>query len=181
MSFGNDVENESLNTCIARLIGALNAPECSKNVDEVNRMLEDLINDLKEKQNRPIPPEQTQDSIQGQPKKRQKEKFNYKASNAYKMLTEKYFYPTIRQSELVSIATTVASRCNDLRVDRDAKRRKDLLIEWYETHWDEIEPHIRNIIAFNKEGEVLNRCGKQNLNIQQQNSILGQIQPTENE
>lgn len=181
MNFGNEADSDSLNNCIAKLLGALNGPECTKNIDEVNKMLEDLLNDLKEKQNRPTPPEQNQESMQGQPKKHQKDKFNYKACKAYQYLTQTYFYPTIRQSELVSIATTVASKCTDLRVDRDAKRRKDLLIQWYDDHWSEIEPHIKNIIAFNKEGEVLNRCGKQNLNAQQQNGILNQIQSGDNE
>lgn len=179
MTFGGEADNESLTNCIAKLLSAMG----NEHIEDVNRMLEDLLNNLKEKQNRPNPPEQPQDSIQGQTKKPQKDKFNYKASNAYQQLTQTYFYPTIRQSELVSIATAVASRCSDLRVDRDAKRRKDLLIQWYDIHWNEIEPHIKNIIAFNKEGDVLNRGGKQNVlaQQQQQNGILASIQPNDNE
>ena len=178
MNFGNDGDLDPLNNCITKVLGAIG----TEHIDEVNRMLEDLLNDLKEKQSRPNPPEQTHDSIQNPPKKHQKDKFNYKTCNAYQQLTQTYFYPTIRQNELVSIATAVASRCNDLRVDRDAKRRKDLLIQWYDNHWKEIEPHIKNIIAFNKEGDVLNRGGKTNNSAQQQqNGMLTPIQSTDNE
>ena len=54
------------------------------------------------------------------------------------------FGPNIKHPELVSIAT-VASGFLNIKLDRDAKRRKKVLIKWFEENWAEIEPIISRV------------------------------------
>lgn len=150
--------NENLNQSIAKILDIVSQSDLHKILD-LNQALENLFGDLKQeaRQRKPEPDQNNRE----QTKKHQKEKYDYKSSRAFRELTEHYFYPSIRQNELVSIAIAVANAC-DLHVERDAKRRKDLLIQWFEKHWETIEPTINNIIVFSKEGDVLNRGGKSN-------------------
>ncbi|OHS96257.1 hypothetical protein TRFO_37587 [Tritrichomonas foetus] len=147
----------TLNLSIVNLLDSLD--KNPGRIPDVNKSLEILLQELKQEKDRPMIHEVENIAAQEPPKKPQKERFEFKKCEAFKQITEVYFYPTIRQSELVSISTVLANAC-ELRVDRDAKRRKDLLYKWFEDHWDQIEPHLKHLIAFNKEGDVLNRNGK---------------------
>ena len=51
------------------------------------------------------------------------------------------FGPSIKQPELLSIANVLAQNAN-LKLDRDAKRRKSVLIKWFSENWANIAPII---------------------------------------
>jgi hypothetical protein len=51
----------------------------------------------------------------------------------------------ISQQELVSIAEAAAHQMN-LRVDRDARRRKIVMIKWFEENWPMIFPVLNWIV-----------------------------------
>lgn len=88
------------------------------------------------------------------PFKKRKEIFNYKTCDAYALLTEK-FGANIKHQELIMIASKAAKMYN-LKVDRDAKRRKDLLFKWFQEHLKTIEPMLKTTLVFDKNGSILN-------------------------
>jgi hypothetical protein len=45
----------------------------------------------------------------------------------------------------VSIADLVAKKL-DIRLDRDARRRKAVMIKWFNENWEVIEPLLRHIV-----------------------------------
>jgi hypothetical protein len=59
------------------------------------------------------------------------------------------FGKKIKQPELVSIAAAVAHSA-DVRLDRDAKRRKKVLIKWFEEHWAAIAPFLDYVVLENR-------------------------------
>lgn len=85
--------------------------------------------------------------------KKKKEAFDYKACEAYALLSEK-FGTNLRHQELVMIASKVAKTLN-IKVDRDAKRRKDLLFKWFQDHLNEIQPLLKTMIVFDKNGSII--------------------------
>ena len=152
----NRTPNQLMTTLNAALVALLDNLDSTARYTETNELLRNLLNQLKDAQkNQPIN-DHEQHQQKEVVKKPGKEKFDYKSCNAFKVITENYFYPTIRQTELVSIATMLAGAAN-LKVDRDAKRRKDLLFKWFEDHWDDVKVHLPRLVAFNKDGDVLNR------------------------
>ena len=54
------------------------------------------------------------------------------------------FGPNIKHPELVSIASVVAGVLG-IKLDRDAKRRKKVLIKWFEENWTIIAPILPKI------------------------------------
>ena len=63
--------------------------------------------------------------------------FVYKESRAWHEIT-RYYGDGLNQAELLSIAEVIASQIG-VKVDREAKRRKEVLIKWYD---ENIEPII---------------------------------------
>ena len=49
--------------------------------------------------------------------------------------------PKLNHTELISIATLVAQVAN-IKLDRDAKRRKSVLLKWFEENWSAIYPNL---------------------------------------
>jgi hypothetical protein len=70
--------------------------------------------------------------------------FNWKRSTAWKRLTASYG-PHLKHEELLSIADLVAKKL-DIRLDRDARRRKIVMIKWFEENWAAVEPLLSKII-----------------------------------
>lgn len=66
--------------------------------------------------------------------------FNARESVAWKGLTEK-FGDKLTHEELISIAELIANAAN-IKLDRDAKRRKVVLIKWFEEHWQSVQPYL---------------------------------------
>lgn len=76
--------------------------------------------------------------------------FVYKNSAAWQVITEKYG-DNLNQAELLSLAEVIAAQLN-LKVDREAKRRKEVLVKWYDEHLPEIMNLLPLIVLEDKEG-----------------------------
>lgn len=72
--------------------------------------------------------------------------FDWRHSIAWQELTA-LFGDRLTQNELISIAELVSAHIK-LKLDRDAKRRKTVLIKWFQEHWIMIYP-ILGMISLN--------------------------------
>jgi hypothetical protein len=70
--------------------------------------------------------------------------FNPKDAGVWRELSRR-FGTNVNQPELVSIATVLAQSAN-IKLDRDAKRRKAVLIKWFEENWTEIAPFLDYVV-----------------------------------
>lgn len=70
--------------------------------------------------------------------------FNPKDNYVVKEISRR-FGGLIKHGELVGIAAAIAERAN-LRLDRDAKRRKNVLIRWFDENWETIEPFLDYVV-----------------------------------
>lgn len=70
--------------------------------------------------------------------------FNPKDNEVWRFLTLR-FGQNIKQQELLSIAD-VLSKNAGIKLDRDAKRRKSVLIKWFEENWQQIKPYINYVV-----------------------------------
>jgi hypothetical protein len=70
--------------------------------------------------------------------------FNAKDNAVWKEICAR-FGNNIKQPELRSIANVLASHAN-LKLDRDATRRKSVLIKWFDEHWAQIEPYLDYVV-----------------------------------
>lgn len=74
--------------------------------------------------------------------------FDWRRSQAWHTLINK-FGPKLNHDELTSIADLIAGQTN-IKLDRDARRRKIVLVKWFEEHWTIIQPLI-NIVVLSDE------------------------------
>mgnify|MGYP003091364060 CR=1 FL=1 len=70
--------------------------------------------------------------------------FNPRENDAWKKITQK-FGPNIKQPELISIASVLANQAK-IKLDRDAKRRKSVLIKWFQEHWNDISCYLDYVV-----------------------------------
>ena len=70
--------------------------------------------------------------------------FNAKESDVVKAIYTK-FGANVKQGELVNIAQVIASKVN-IKLDRDAKRRKTVLLKWFSENWSKIQPYLKYIV-----------------------------------
>ena len=70
--------------------------------------------------------------------------FNPKDNMVWHEITQR-FGASIKQPELLSIATVLAQNAN-IKLDRDAKRRKSVLIKWFEENWNAIHPFLDYVV-----------------------------------
>lgn len=70
--------------------------------------------------------------------------FNWKTSYVWKTLTS-YFGGKVSHEELTSIAEILAVQSR-VKLDRDARRRKAVLIKWYEENWGKISHFLQFIV-----------------------------------
>ena len=73
--------------------------------------------------------------------------FQPKECKAWKEITQK-FGNNIKQQELLSIANVLSSSAK-LKLDRDAKRRKTVLIKWFDENWEAIKPFLPYVVLVN--------------------------------
>ena len=71
--------------------------------------------------------------------------FEPKASRAWISLTSRYG-PKINQNQLLSLAEVVSYQLN-LGLFREYKRRKEMLIKWFDENYDAVWPFIENHIT----------------------------------
>lgn len=72
------------------------------------------------------------------------EGFEWRESTVWRTLTAK-FGSKLTHEELVSIAELVAMRAH-LRLDRDARRRKVVILKWFEENWHFVQPLLPMIV-----------------------------------
>jgi hypothetical protein len=72
------------------------------------------------------------------------EGFNAKDTAVWNALAQK-FGSNIKQPELLSIATVLSKNAN-VRLDRDAKRRKSVLLKWFEENWNAVSPYLDYVV-----------------------------------
>jgi len=73
--------------------------------------------------------------------------FDWQKSPAWIQLSRMYG-PKLKQDELVSIAEVLAQKLQ-IRLDRDARRRKIVMIKWFEENWLQIYPILHRIVLDN--------------------------------
>lgn len=79
--------------------------------------------------------------------------FVVKESRAWKQICQHYG-SNLNQVELLSIAEVLGYALH-IRVDREAKRRKEVLIKWFEENIEAIEPMLDRIIPEDKNGKEI--------------------------
>ena len=70
--------------------------------------------------------------------------FHPKDTVVWREITQR-FGSSIKQPELLSIATVLAQNAN-IKLDRDAKRRKSVLIKWFQENWQIIRPFLDYVV-----------------------------------
>jgi hypothetical protein len=70
--------------------------------------------------------------------------FNPKDNQVWKEITRR-FGSNIKQPELLSVANVLASNAH-IKLDRDAKRRKTVLVKWFEENWVSIRPFLDYVV-----------------------------------
>ena len=72
------------------------------------------------------------------------EGFNPRDNPVWREITHR-FGSNIKQPELLSIAN-VLSQSARIKLDRDAKRRKTVLIKWFQENWTSIYPYLDYVV-----------------------------------
>lgn len=106
--------------------------------ENIDKRLVKLLNQLNNQDDNDYSSIREQDRIRDR-----LQEFDYKNSRAWKEL-EQLKWTERSQKELVSIAQVFAKHCN-IDLDRESKRRKEVLIKWFDDHWDEILPKVSNL------------------------------------
>lgn len=70
--------------------------------------------------------------------------FNPKDNYVIKEIAKR-FGGAIKQGELIGIASAIAEKAN-LKLDRDAKRRKNVLIRWFDENWETVGPLLDYVV-----------------------------------
>lgn len=81
--------------------------------------------------------------------------FNPRDSAAWKAICGR-FGPALNQSELLSIAEVIGAQVG-IKIDREAKRRKEVLIKWYDENADALLPYINFIVLEDNEGRLVGK------------------------
>ena len=81
--------------------------------------------------------------------------FDEKTSRAYTFLCKR-FGPKMSQQEMLSLAQVVTDTL-DIPLDREASRRKKVLIKWFDENYDVISKHIHKIHMRDANYEIIDR------------------------
>lgn len=71
--------------------------------------------------------------------------FDHKKCKAWLSLTER-FGPKISQNQLLSMAEVISDQLN-IGLYREYKRRKEMLIKWFDENYDSVWPFIENHLS----------------------------------
>ncbi|OHS98901.1 hypothetical protein TRFO_34769 [Tritrichomonas foetus] len=88
--------------------------------------------------------------------------FKAKDSRVWSEITRR-FGSELKHGELLSIAEVVAANAG-VQLDRDAKRRKSVLIKWFEENWIRISPFLNYVILEDKKNQMQQNLSNQNVN-----------------
>lgn len=86
--------------------------------------------------------------------------FSLNESAAWKDICDR-FGPNLNQTELLSIAEVLCYEVNHsqrnfpLKVDREAKRRKEVLIKWFDENYVDLQPHLKTIVLEDENGLII--------------------------
>jgi hypothetical protein len=70
---------------------------------------------------------------------------HYKETRAFREIQERWG-SALTFHDLIIMAEELAKRLpGQPRISRDAKRRKEILFEWLEEHFDDIKPLLQNV------------------------------------
>lgn len=111
----------------------------SNNTQEINSHLKRLLQNLELKQENLI----TQTEFERNKLTDRLSNFDYARSAAWKIIKQKG-WDNLNQKELLSIASILAEKCN-LTLDREAKRRKPILVKWFDENLNVILPVVNFI------------------------------------
>ena len=72
--------------------------------------------------------------------------YDYKLGPAYKKISEKW--PGIRMYELCAIASAIVRKVArpELKLSREARRKKSLLFQWFDDNWHHASPIIDKVV-----------------------------------
>jgi hypothetical protein len=73
--------------------------------------------------------------------------FNPKDSPVWREITRR-FGKNLKQPELLSMANVLASNAG-IKLDRDARRRKTVLLKWFDENWTVIQPYLDYVVFEN--------------------------------
>ena len=78
--------------------------------------------------------------------------FGFQKSQAWKEIVVRYG-DTLSQNELLGIASIVSAKIG-VKLDREAKRRKDVLIKWFDENLENIKPYLDFLALEDENGQV---------------------------
>lgn len=80
--------------------------------------------------------------------------FNPKTCQAWRKLTER-FGPKISHEEILSLAMVIADNMH-ISLSREYKRRKNMLVKWFDENLNEVWPLVETcIIVKDKHGDIV--------------------------
>jgi hypothetical protein len=79
--------------------------------------------------------------------------FVFKDSPAWQMISRR-FGENLNQMELLSLAQVLSARLN-LKIDREAKRRKEVLIKWYDENFRAISEILPYVYLEDRDGQMV--------------------------
>jgi hypothetical protein len=81
--------------------------------------------------------------------------FQYRTSQPWLAITKR-FGPHLGQVELLSLADIIQRNLTDVApLDREAKRRKEVLIKWFDENWAPIEGFLPRVSMTDADGNPL--------------------------
>lgn len=79
--------------------------------------------------------------------------FDYKENHVWDEIVKR-FGSNIKRGELTNIAQLLADTAG-IKLDRDAKRRKSVLLKWFDEHWEKVLPLLDYVVLSDNEDAVL--------------------------
>ena len=113
------------------------------NINKIKSSLE-IRNFSQNKKKKEVKKFKSQTEIEREKVEKRLNGFCSKNSKAWETIM-KYFGENLNQMELNSIAE-VLSDLLSINLDREAKRRREVLIKWFDENFEKIEPYLKLII-----------------------------------
>ncbi|OHT13120.1 hypothetical protein TRFO_16881 [Tritrichomonas foetus] len=69
--------------------------------------------------------------------------YDYEKSEAWRAI-KSLGWDSLNQKELLSVAYVISNKCGAV-IDREAKRRKAILVKWFDENLEAIQPYFKSI------------------------------------